>query len=337
MAKKYDFSEEAIRKNRKFPVLSTVLLVLIVILQFVMLVSAVFYQPEPQDVIKSYKVYVTQRDDGSLDIEYEFVWTPLDKNEPLSWVEIGMANGNFAFSADYSENVRRLENDSGDGYSYAVVYFRREYLGGNTFSFNFKVNQRGMFCKDGDVEFYDFIPGWFNSIQVQKYEFYWKKDATIADTNADRETADWYVWEGSLDYGEYRRLRVICNGVEAYAAPYEEISIDAYNELKSDKLGFAIMMIMFVLILVIFEVIIVDSYVSYTRGRGFLRGYGHHVHVYGRRNPHYVAAYHAHSSTSSGGGRSGGGCACACACACAGGGRAGCSQKDTYKAKKDKE
>ena len=60
--------------------------------------------------------------------------------------------------------------------------------------------------------------------------------------------------------------------------------------------------------------------------------HGYYIHTYGRSNPHYIRArdrYNATHSRSSGG-RSGGGCACACACACAGGGRAGCSQKDTY-------
>lgn len=79
-------------------------------------------------------------------------------------------------------------------------------------------------------------------------------------------------------------------------------------------------------LLSIAEVYIVDCYVSYGRGRGFLTGHGYHVHAYGRSNPHYIRArdkYNATHSRSGGGGRG-------CACACAGGGRAGCSQKDTY-------
>ena len=76
---------------------------------------------------------------------------------------------------------------------------------------------------------------------------------------------------------------------------------------------------------------VVDCFVSYRRGRGFLRGYGHRIHTYGRVNPHYRRAANAHAASNSGRGYGGGsrGCACACACACAGGGRAGCSRKDT--------
>jgi len=84
-------------------------------------------------------------------------------------------------------------------------------------------------------------------------------------------------------------------------------------------------------LLIIAEVYIVDSYVSYGRGRGFLTGHGYYVHTYGRSNPYYIRQRDKYIAThrSNSGGRSGG-CACACACACAGGGRAGCSQKDTY-------
>ena len=80
------------------------------------------------------------------------------------------------------------------------------------------------------------------------------------------------------------------------------------------------------------ELFIVDSYVSYNRGRGFLRGYGHPLHVYGYSNPRYTEAQMEKSGGSHRGGTYRGG-GCACACACAGGGRAGCSQKDTYKVK----
>jgi Asp-tRNA(Asn)/Glu-tRNA(Gln) amidotransferase A subunit family amidase len=55
------------------------------------------------------------------------------------------------------------------------------------------------------------------------------------------------------------------------------------------------------------------------------------MHTYGRPNPHYIRARNAYNATHRSRGGGSGGCACACACACAGGGRAGCSQKDTYR------
>ena len=97
------------------------------------------------------------------------------------------------------------------------------------------------------------------------------------------------------------------------------------------------MCIFFMGLILLGEIMIIDGFVSYGRGRGFVRGYGYHVHTYGRVNPHYTSARDAHNSGSRGGARGGGGCACACACACAGGGRAGCSQKDTYDKKFQKK
>ena len=326
------FSEADVKRNRTFPIGSTIVLVVLIVLQLFSLSAAIFHKEEPKDLIKSYKIYVTPNDDGTLDIEYELVWKALDKNEPLSWVEIGMANGNFEFRQERSDNIRRLVNESNDGYSYAKVYFKSQYAGGNTVSFNFKVRQYQVLAEKNGQKLYLFTPSWFNYIEVQKYEFYWKKSDGIKRTNADRETADWYVWEGSLGYGEYRTLQVNCNKSDAVAVPYKETKIDAYNGLKSDESSMKVAMVVVILFIGLFEVIIIDSYVSYARGRGFLTGYGHHMHVYGRRNPHYVSAHRAHTSSSRGGSR-GGGCACACACACAGGGRAGCSQKDTYKNK----
>ena len=109
----------------------------------------------------------------------------------------------------------------------------------------------------------------------------------------------------------------------------------AYNALKDEKAPLIIMALMVVVILVGVQVWAVDNVVSYHRGRGFLTGHGHHIHIYGRYNPNYIRARDKYNeeirsqNSGSRGGR-GGGCACACACACAGGGRAGCSQKDTY-------
>jgi hypothetical protein len=144
-----------------------------------------------------------------------------------------------------------------------------------------------------------------------------------------------YIQRGRLDYGEYSKM-FVQYGMNDFSGcqvvqyrPFEDSG--AYNELEEDKTGAAIVCCLFAVVLIVPEVNIIDCYVSYTRGRGFLTGHGHHVHIHGRSNPHYIRARDEYNATHSrgSGGRSGG-CACACACACAGGGRAGCSQKDTY-------
>ena len=331
----YDFSPETVVKRRKFPVVNTVLLALLVAAQLVCLLVAIFYQPKPQDVIEDYTIYVRPLEDGSLDIEYRFTWTPLDKNEPLEWVEIGMANESFTILDGFSSNIRYVDRYTDDeGYCYVEVYFSRPYNSGETFEFSFKVNQKWMLCTDGNRVFYEFIPGWFNYTQVKHYSFNFHKYGDIDSYNGDSQDKEWLTWEGSLDYGYFRRMRVNYNSFDAPTVRYERFNgSGSYDGLASDKTAITVMMIFLMIIIGIGELFIVDSYVSYNRGRGFLRGYGHPIHVYGHSNPRYRSEAEKHSSRGGGRGGFGGGCACACACACAGGGRAGCSQKDTVKLK----
>ena len=319
------FTDADIRANRRFPTGSTVLLVFLVLIQIGLVALGIWYQPKPQDLIHQYDVTVKPLDDGSLDIDYHFVWEALDETEELTWVEIGMANPNFSvYPNSFSSNVASYSKNIDDDYVSLRLDFKKAYLGGDVIEFYFTVNQRDMLCKNEKGYFYEFIPGWFNAIQVEQYEFKW-----LMDGYKD------YVQRGSLDYGEYKKMTVQY-GMQDFAGcqtvvhhPFD--GDGAENELKADKITGIILCCLFAVVLIIPEVYIIDCYVSYGRGRGFLTGHGYHVHTYGRSNPHYIRARDKYNATHGGrsGGR-GGGCACACACACAGGGRAGCSQKDTY-------
>ena len=318
--------EEKLRAKRTFPVGYTILLVVIVLVQIGLILLGIRYQPKPQDVIHQYNVTVQALDDGSLDIEYRLVWEALDTSEELTWVEIGMANENFSvYSNSVSSNIATYSKNAEGDYVTLRLDFKKAYLGGDVIEFSFKVNQKDMLCKNESGYFYEFVPGWFNAIQVKNFEFVWRMPSS-------RD----YIQRGSLDYGEYSKM-TIQYGTNDFAGcqtvKYRPFDDDgAYNELKGDKNGALFACCFGAALLIVAEVYIVDCYVSYGRGRGFITEYGAHVHMYGRTNPGYIRArrrYHARSSAGRSGGRSGG-CACACACACAGGGRAGCSQKDTY-------
>lgn len=318
--------EEKLRAKRTFPVGYTILLVVIVIVQTGLIFLGIRYQPKPQDVIHQYHVTVQPLDDGSLDIEYRLVWEALDTSEALTWVEIGMANSNFTvYPNSVSSNILTYSKHTEDDYVSLRLDFKQAYLGGDVIEFSFKASQKDVLCKNESGYFYEFVPSWFNAIQVKNFQFVWQME----------DSSD-YVQTGSLDYGEYHKMNIQygandfagCQTVKYY--PFDDDG--AYNELKGDKNGVLFACCFGAALLIIAEVYIVDCYVSYGRGRGFITEYGAHVHMYGRTNPGYIRArrrYHARSSSGRSGGR-GGGCACACACACAGGGRAGCSQKDTY-------
>lgn len=322
--RKYNTYEE--KANRKFPVGYTIILVCILAVQTVLIYFGITNNPQSKDLIHEYHVTVEPLEDGSLDITYELLWEALDSNEPLNWVEIGMANENFSVYEDsLSSTILNCEIYTDDDYVSARIGFQESYIGGETVRFSFKINQREMLCRDDEGYFYEFVPGWFNRIQVERYSFTWRMD-----------NGEDIVLQGSLDYGEYDVLFARYDG-EAFAGcetvRYRPFGGDgAYNGLRESKQGMMAVCFLFAALLIIVEVYIIDCYVSYGRGRGFLTGYGHRVHVHGHSNPHYIRARNRHHASSSSGGRSGG-CACACACACAGGGRAGCSQKDTYAAK----
>lgn len=331
------YEEKYIKANRTFPVSKTVLLAVILLIQIGITFAAFQFQPQPQDIIRQYDVTVEAQEDGSLDIFYHFVWEAVDTSEELTWIEIGMANGNYSVYPDsVSDTIQQYTKEDYDGEVVLVLDLDRAYTGGEVLEFSFKVNQKDMLCKDGSGYFYEFVPGWFNSNPVESYTFRWAEDGKIQSVSGAKRQDGYYTWNGSFQCGGYA-LMGVRYGQESFeecsTVPYQAFCGDgAYNSLEEDKIALIVMAFIVAALLIIIQVWVIDSVVSYHRGRGFLTGHGYHVHAYGRSNPYYIRArdrYHA-SHSGQAGGRSGGGCACACACACAGGGRAGCSQKDTF-------
>ena len=335
---KDDFSEEAVKKRRTLPKGDIALICILVAIQIITVMLVVLYTPTPKDVIDQYTITVEPKSNGTLDITYEVVWTALDGNEPLTWVEIGMPNPSYRpYEGSLSDTVLYAEEHNDENYCSYVLHFPREYIGGETVRFSFKVNQQGMLTQKPDgTYFYEFVPGWFNEIPVENYTFRWKLSEGLTTHNAPITDDGYAVWWGSFEPGGYTAMQVSYDETTFFPGaptvvyvPFEDDG--AYNALKENKaiaIGFGVIVIIGIMI---WQVYVIDCFVSYHRGRGFLSGYGHRIHTYGRVNPRYRRAANAHAASSSGRGYSGGGrgCACACACACAGGGRAGCSQKDT--------
>lgn len=336
---KNDYSAKTIENRRKFPIRNTAIIAICVVAQVFLAYFAITAKSEPQDIIEKYNVTVEPLEDGSLDIEYSFLWKAIDETEELTWVDIGMANSMFTVYEDsISGNIKAYTEIYEDGYTGVRLDFKRGYKGGENIQFSFKVNQKYMLCKDLDSYFYEFVPCWFNSTPVENYEFRWKKSDSSFGADGAEQKNNIYIWSGAFDCGEYEVMQVsydLTTFTDAETVEYEPFMANgAYNQLAEDRIVKIVVFCIGIIILLVVEIYLLDSHVSYRRGRGFLVGYGHPIHTYGYQNPRYIKAYNrAHASTSTGrggGGFRGGGCACACACACAGGGRAGCSQKDTY-------
>lgn len=277
---KYDFSEETIKKRRRFPVGKTILLSVFILLQLLCVAAMFIYTPKPQDVIDKYEVFVTPKDDGTLDIEYRFTWTPLDPSEPLSFVYVGVPNPDYTI-LEYSANITKVEEYRYDGVCHVDLHLDRDYYKGETLQFYLRINQASMLCEGIDTYFYEFIPCWFNATPVTEYSFHWKKTNGEKYVNADTSDKTWHIWQGSMEPGEYRIMRLEYEPFDATVTEYMPFDdSEVSNELKSEKGGMIAILVMVVLIIIVFEVFLVDSVISYHRGRGFITGYGHPMYVY---------------------------------------------------------
>ena len=295
---KYDFSEQTIKKRRSLPKGRIVLIVLMVALQVLCVLGIIFYRPSPQDVIDSYRVYVTPKDDGSLDVQYMFTWTPLDADEPLTFVYVGMANPDFTV-IEHSDNITEVEKyDDYEGECHVDLYLDKNYYKGETLEFSFTVNQRSMLCERYGEYMYEFVPCWFNSTPISSYTFYWKQLPGERESNAETVKDGWHVWHGSMEPGEYRMMRI---GYEPFDAPTVEYEPfyegSVHNDLESERIPVIMILVIFIIVLFVFQVFCFDTVVSYHRGRGFIYGYGHPMYVYGRPNRHYRRAQEKYMET----------------------------------------
>ena len=96
----------------------------------------------------------------------------MDEANAYDGCEIGMANEYFTVLDGHSANIRKIKrNVDADGYCSTQIYFDRSYGAGTSFEFYFTVNQRCILAADGESLLYEFVPGWFNYVQVGHYFF----------------------------------------------------------------------------------------------------------------------------------------------------------------------
>jgi hypothetical protein len=107
-----------------------------------------------------------------------------------------MANEYFTVYPDsVTSNITSFSKYTDEDYVSLQLDFGRPYTGGELIEFAFKVNQKDMLCKNEAGYIYEFVPCWFNAIQVQNYEFRWLDKGDC-------------LWHGSLDYGEFVKMTV---------------------------------------------------------------------------------------------------------------------------------
>ena len=270
------------------------------------------------DLIESYRVDVSPRSDGSLDIYYDIRWRVLDGDTqgPLTWVKLGLGNS----SCDITGWSGDVKNCSVDG-TYARVDLFGSYSSGQTANIRLNVNQKDMLCKnekEPERPFYRFTPGWFDNIDIQSYRFTWQNSVGVISNNSDAEENGLLIWRGEMKKGE-RRTMELAYDIGYFNTPqlvtYKDYSAASGAPSGTKEPPAKSMLSMFFMLLIVGVLFIRrERNGGYNNGRGFGRAHGHYY----------------------GGSHRGCACAgCACACACAGGGRAGCSVKDYYDPKRD--
>src|SRR5699024_340819 len=129
------------------------------------------------DRIRSYTVTVDPRADGSADITYDIDWEVIggSAEEPLSWVRIGLANGEVdSFENLTPETVSGVRYPGDGGGSFARVTFKKRYYPPDyaaasgqesRVQFAFRVHQSQLYTlnEDGTAS-YVFTPGWFSDL-----------------------------------------------------------------------------------------------------------------------------------------------------------------------------
>ena len=335
--------------------------------------AAVWLCPARADLdrIRSYTVTVDPRADGSADITYDIDWEVIggSAEEPLSWVRIGLANGEVdSFENLTPETVSGVRYSGDGGGSFARVTFKKRYYPPDyaaasgqesRVQFAFRVHQSQLYTlnEDGTAS-YVFTPGWFSDLSIDEMTVRWRADEGVTADATDSEDG-YFVWRfGALGHDARATVRVRVPAAAAAAFdPAAALPAAGQSSALTDLIPAFVTLV--VVLLAVYALVLAAR--SHPRWRG---GFGsaasdwvfytnglHTIHLArGLTPPPGYRPAPPPPGFKAGGGqfRGGGagksdsghnaGCACACACvscacacACAGGGRAGCSAKNFYR------
>ena len=316
------------------------LVFLSVIIFIVLCIFSVKTYAADLDVIKSFIINASPRENGTVDFSYQIKWKVLDSTSegPLTWVKIGLPNSRATSIKAHTDNIDSIKKEG----SHLRIDFDGSYEAGETITFAFSFNQPHL-CEVKDEEvIYEYIPAWFNECKVENLVISWDGDGTVRSNN-NKTDGDLLIWEKeNLNRGQKVKVEV------HYEKSYFSDSVSTKSSGYSGEIDAKTMLI--------FCLIIIGVGILSTTGkmRGRTNPYNIHRGYYGTYRPtdnttinsgyyesramkrerrreiwndddddDFWGSFGSGSSSGSSGG-------CACACACAGSGRAGCSKKDFY-------
>ena len=164
------------------------------------------------DEILNYEIRAEVNEDTTVRLTYHIDWKVLDSDSegPLSWVKIGIPNRHCLDMKALSGNIKDIRY-SGENGSFVKITFDREYYKDEVISFDFFITQDYMYemnlLTDGETVF-QFTPGWFDDINVDKLVIHWKADNTIGISPAALMDGEYYTWETSLPKGTQFQVNV---------------------------------------------------------------------------------------------------------------------------------
>ena len=286
-----------------------------IIMSFIIVISAILLAVKvraanPVDEITDYTVVVDVREDGTLDISYDFTWHVVeDDGEALTYVDFGIPNEHVdEIKSRSRESIDKIEftddYHNSDG-AYVKILLKDEYYEGDYIHIAFSIHQSYMYriLDDEQQLQYNFTPGWFDEMKIQKLTIKWNADQVEEVSDDYDMEGSYYVWTKSdLDEGERYPITIYYDR-DAY-------DVNENEQAEEDSLSWIIVIIVVGVIIIALVSVFSDGYSGGSgHGGGFF----------------YSSCAHSSCAHSS----------CACACACAGGGRAGCSKKDFYKGSVD--
>lgn len=267
--------------------------------------------------ILDYRVKLTPKPNGSVEIEYYQRWFVTGGNIP--WVTVGVPNRNFKI-IPYSnkKNAARVDERNTDNWSGVYVTLDKKYDPGETFEVSFSIVQNQLFYEDGNNYTMVFRPGWYNRAKTDLLHIELfpnvNPDLIKVSPQPDRIENQNIIWERK-NLGPGKKFKI------SYSVPKALMSGTIITgERYSPFTGVpwpAVIFITFFSILFLFLIIYALIYrfrCSYGNGPELHYGGLHYI----------IGAGHGWGSSCV--------CACACAgcacaCACAGGSAAGCERK----------
>jgi len=314
----------------------------------------------PTDVIKEFLIDVKPQTDGSLLIDYTINWCVLT-NElgDLTYIYVGVPNRDYTIESYSGEFVTGAQTRNTGSESTVQLNLSKAFRAGDCFTAQFGISQRQMANKKEAEVSFQFIPGWFDDIAVEKMRITWHlpEDESLVHLIEPEPTIENHlaVWETSLQPGKKFTVNLLY--AEEVFPDLKETAAPAPSTTSAEGGGGLDWFWISVIVVGAFVVLIVAFIIwtaiddggyddgSYVGGyTGSSRSRSSYSGGLGSSSSTWKSSSSSRSSSrptsspsrSSGGSGSFGGrgssCACvasscACACACAGGGRAGCSRK----------